>query len=194
MLRKTASFATAGLVVLGTFSQTAAGGRPIECYERYDRPAVFGTAYENIQVHPASRVVQRIAAIHGTRKRAVVISPERVGYEVVPAAYRTEYRKVKVEGGYGWEWRVIDGRKVLCKVKLKARYEMVAEKVLVRAEYERSYVIPAVYTYETEKVLIQPKVKRVIDVGPSYETVKRRVVLQEGSSGWERVRIPNQCE
>jgi hypothetical protein len=194
MLRKSGSLATAMLLVLGTVSQTAAGGRAQECYERYHTPPVYDTIHENVEVHPAGRHVEYTPPIHGTRKRLVLISSERVGYEVIPARYTTEYRKVKVDdGGFAWEWRVIDGRKVLCKVKRKARYEVIAEKVLVRPEQTRRYVIPAKYTYEIEKVLIQPKQKRVIHVRPSYQTVERQVVVSEGSSGWARVRIPKHC-
>ena len=124
--------------------RTAAGGRAEECYERYYTPPVYDTIYENVEVHPGRKHVEYTPPIHGTRKRLVLISSERVGYEVIPARYATQYRKVKVDdGGYAWEWRIIDGRKVLCKVKRKARYEVIAEKVLVQPEYKRRYVIPA---------------------------------------------------
>lgn len=40
---KTACFTIAGLTMLGTISQTAAGGRAVECYEPVRSPAVYDT-------------------------------------------------------------------------------------------------------------------------------------------------------
>ena len=184
----------AGLIGLGMVSPTAAGGRPVECYEQYRTPDVYDTVYENVQVNPATRRVDVTPAIHGTRKRAVLISPERVAYEVVPAQYATQYRTVKVSGpSYSWEWRWIDGRKVLCKIRHKARYEKVAETVLVREAYQRQIVVPAIYDYVVEQVVIQPKQKRVLDIPASYQTVARQVLVSEGTSSWQRVRISKHC-
>lgn len=194
MTRKIAALATAALVLTGALSPAAAGGRSVECYEPTYTPPAYGTARERVQVNPAYSRVDGVPAIYGTRKRAMLVSPERVAYETVPALVRTQYRTVKVsDGGYGWEWRVIDGRRVLCKVKLGAQYRKVAETVVVRAAYQRQVVIPAVYSYETENVEVQPEQQWTVDAPASYEVVKRRVVLSDGSTSWQRVRIPKQC-
>ena len=188
------STVTAGVVLLGTVAETVAGGRPVECFEPYRTAPVYDTVYENVLVNPGSRRVEYVPPIYGTRKRAVVVSPARESYELIPAVTRTEYRTVKVsEGGYSWEWRWINGRKVLCKIKHKARYEQIAETVVVQPAHKRRVVIPAEYGYEQEQVLIQPEQQRVIETPPSYETVARQVMVSEGSSGWKRVRIRNHC-
>ncbi|TKB32122.1 MAG: hypothetical protein E5W81_30875, partial [Mesorhizobium sp.] len=133
-------------------------------------------------------------AIYGTRERVVQIAPQRISYEIVPAVTRTIYRKVKVDdGGYSWGWRVIHGRKVLCKIRHKARYERVAETVVVQQERRRRVVIPAEYESVAEEVLVKPEQRRIIDVPASYQTVARRVVVREGSSGWRRVHMPRHC-
>ena len=191
---KPISAAVAASFLLAAVSPGIAGGKPIECYEPYRTAPVYGTVTENVQVNPESSWVYRTAPIYGTRKREILIRPEQVAYEVVPAVVKTKYRTVKVAGaGSGWEWRWINGRKVLCKVKLKARYEKVAETVVVRAEYKRRIVVPAVYDYEVERVLIQPEQKRLVVSPPSYRAVSREVVIREGESGWKRVKIRNHC-
>lgn len=43
MSGKTACFTIAGLTMLDTISQTAAGGRAVECYEPVRSPAVYDT-------------------------------------------------------------------------------------------------------------------------------------------------------
>jgi len=192
---KPVSAATAGIVLLTTVSQAMAGGKPVECYERYRGQPVYDTVYENLLVQPASRRVEIVPAIYGTRKREILISPERVSYEITPAVVHSRYRTVKVrDGGYSWEWRIIGGRKILCKIKHKARYERMAETVILRPEGRQRVIIPAEYSYVTEQVVIQPEQQRVIDIPPSYETVARQVLVGEGSSGWKRVHIPRHCK
>ncbi|RWB33124.1 MAG: hypothetical protein EOQ42_30675 [Mesorhizobium sp.] len=194
MIRKTASSAIASLAVLGLVSETAAGERAVECYEQVNRPSVYETVYENVLVSPAGQQVEYVPAIYGTRERVVQIAPQRVSYEIVPAVTHTIYRTVKVDdGGYSWEWRVIRGRKVLCKVRHKARYERVAETVVVQPERQRRVVSPAEYERVAEEVLVQPEQRRIVIVPASYQTVARRVVVSQGSSGWRRLHIPRHC-
>src|SRR5258707_15868572 len=96
----------------------------------------------------------------------------QVASGVVPGATRTVYHTVQVDdGGYSWEWRVIHGRRVLCKIWHKARYERVAETVVIQPERTRRVVIPAQYDRIAEEVLVQPEQRRIIDVPASYQTV-----------------------
>lgn len=229
-----------GFAVLATAAPSFAGGYPVECYKPYRTAPVYDTVQENVQVNPGYVHTEVSEAIYGTRQRNVLVSPEQVGYRTIPAEYGyvkerviisqgrtvkrlipavtdTRYRQVKVsDGGYSWEWRVINGKRVLCKIKHKARYGQVAETVVIEparyvhetlpAEYgyqkrqviiapERTerYVIPARYETVTEQVIIQPEQRRKVRVPPTYQTVTRQVLVDEGRSGWKRVRIPNHC-
>jgi hypothetical protein len=195
MFRKTASFTIAGLTVLGTISSTAAGDRAVECYEPVHSPAVYDTVYEDVMVSPGGQLVDYDAPIYGTLERVEQIAPPRVTYEVVPAITRTVYHTVKVDnGGYAWEWRVIHGRKVLCKVWRKARYARVAETVVVEPERTRRVVLPAEYESVAHEVLVRPERRRITEIAPSYQRVARRVVVQEGSTSWRRVHIRHHCQ
>ncbi|WP_436798381.1 hypothetical protein [Mesorhizobium ventifaucium] len=145
-------------------------------------------------VSPAGQQVEYVPAIYGTRERVVQIAPARVSYEIVPAISRTIYRMVKVDdGGDSWGWRVINGRKVLCKIRHKARYERVAETVMVQPERQRRVVSPAEYESVAEEVPVQPEQRRIVNFPASYQTVARRVLVREGSSRWRQVRIPRHC-
>lgn len=195
MFRKTASFAIAGMTVFGSVSEAAAGGRAIECYEPVNRPAVYDTVYENVLISPGGQLVNYDPPIYGTRARVVQTVPAQIRYEIVPAITRTIYHTVKVDdGGVAWEWRVIRGRRVLCKVWRKARYERVAETVVIEPERTRRVVIPAEYDSIAEEVLVRPEQRRIVNIPPSYQTVARRVVVKEGSTGWRRVHIPRHCQ
>lgn len=52
-----ASLAIAGLTVLAAVSETAAGGRALECYEAVHRPALYDTVYEDVVVSPGGQLV-----------------------------------------------------------------------------------------------------------------------------------------
>ena len=194
MASKSASIIAAGLITLGTAAEAAAGGRALECYEPVRKPAVYDTVYEDVMVSPGGQWVDYAPPIYGTSERVEQIAPPRVTYEVVPAITRTVYDTVKVDnGGYAWEWRVIHGRKVLCKVWRKARYARVARTVVVEPERLRRVVLPAEYESVAREVLVRPEQRRIREIPPSYRTVARRVVVSEGSTTWRRVHIARHC-
>ena len=193
MIRKN-SASLAALAMLASVSGTAAGGRALECYEPIHRPALYDTVYEDVMVSPGGQVVDYDAPIFGTYQSVDLIAPPRVTYETLPAVTRTIYHTVKVDdGGYAWEWRVIHGRKVLCKVWRKARYVRVAETVVVQPERVRRVFQPAEYEAVAHEVLVRPQQVRIREIPPSYGTVARRVVVREGSTSWRRVHIPRHC-
>jgi hypothetical protein len=236
---KSFHWALAVAVAAMPLADALAGSKPVECYRKTYRPAVYDTVYEHVQVHGAYVRTEVTPAIYGTRKVRRLVSPERVTYRVIPAEYDivrekvllypgrkvartipavvdTVHHKVKVDGGYAWEYRRINGKMVLCKVKRKATWRTVAETVVVKpartvyetvpAEYgyrdstvlvrdarKEAVIVPAVYDYELERVVIQPEIVRSIEVPASYQTVAREVLVSEGSSDWERVAIPRHC-
>ncbi|TPI23207.1 hypothetical protein [Mesorhizobium sp. B4-1-1] len=194
MIRKS-SASLAAVAMLATASETAAGDRALECYEPIHRPALYDTVYEDVVVSPGGQMVDYDAPIYGTYQSVDQIAPARVTYETVPAVTRTVYHTVKVDdGGYAWVWRVIHGRKVLCKVWRKARYARVAETVVVQPERVRRVVQPAEYEAVAHEVLVRPQQVRIREIPPSYGTVARRVVVREGSTSWRRVHIPRHCQ
>ncbi|TPI49951.1 hypothetical protein FJW05_02485 [Mesorhizobium sp. B2-9-1] len=194
MIRKS-SASLAAVAMLASVCETAAGSRALECYEPVHRAALYDTVYEDVMLSPGGQVVDYDAPIYGTYQGLEQIAPSRVTYERVPAVTRTVYHTVKVDdAGYAWEWRVIHGRKVLCKVWRKARYARVAETVVVQPERVRRVVQPAEFEAVAHEVLVRPQQVRIREIPPSYGTVARRVAVREGSTSWRRVHIPRHCQ
>ncbi|TPO10075.1 hypothetical protein [Mesorhizobium sp. B1-1-5] len=194
MIRKS-SASLAAVAMLASVCETAAGSRALECYEPTHRPALYDTVYEDVMLNPGGQVVDYDAPIYGTYQGVEQIAPARVTYERVPAVTRTIYHTVKVDdAGYAWEWRVIHGRKVLCKVWRKARYARVAETVVIQPERVRRVVQPAEFEAVAHEVLVRPQQVRIREIPPSYGTVARRVAVREGSTSWRRVHIPRHCQ
>ena len=240
MFTKSLSAATAIAVLFCPLGESLAGGKPVECYARYREAPVYDTVQERVLFRGGQIREESVPAIYGTRKvrrlmsygrvesrgleakyqtirEKVLLYPERTVARTVAAVTRTEYRRVKASGPrYSWEYRIINGKRVLCKVKRKAVYDTVAQAVVVRParvvhervgaiwgyrersvmiapQREQRVVYPAEYGYGTELVLIQPAERRVVDIPPSYQYVERQVLVREGRSGWKRVAIPQHC-
>jgi len=241
MFSRSSTVAVAAVTMLATTGQTIAGGYPASCYEQIHQPPVYQTVYEQVMVSPGGKQVEIVPPIYGTVEREVVVRPASVSWRVIPAEYawhkekvlieparkvarvipavtRTHYRKVLVsEGGWAWEWQVIKGRKVLCKVKRPPIYQTVAETVVVHPEQVVYDVIPAQYGYEKRKVLIaparkekvvipaeyglvaervvvRPAEKRIHHTPPVFKTVARQVLVQSAQVGWRPVRLGGHCK
>lgn len=186
--------ALAGAAIFGLASQTEAGSKPVACYEEISNPAVYATVTERVVVKPASSYEVVHPAVYGTRTRLVEIEPKRVVEQVSPAVVKTVHRKVKVKpSGTAWEWRKIDGRKVLCEVERPAVWTTVAETVVVRKERIKHVVVPARYERVTETVVIKPERVSTVTTPAEYANVSRRVLVSEGGTSWRKVKIKGHC-
>jgi hypothetical protein len=221
----------AGVALLAMTAQSFAGGN---CYEQVRTPPTYRTVQEQVMVSPGASRVEVVPPIYGSQLKQVMVAPAYEKYHVSPPLYRTVtekvlvsparkiartrpaiydtvHRKVRVDdGGYAWEWRIINGRRILCKVKRPPSYRVVAETVMVqpaRTVYEvvpaqyayqerqvkvhnghrERYIVPAQYDYVREQVLIRPAEKRVYQTPPQYRTVSRQVMVDAGHTGWQPV-------
>ncbi|MBG6209622.1 hypothetical protein [Roseibium album] len=167
-----------------------AGGKAIACYQQATVPAVYKTVQERVLVRAASNRVVKKAAVYGYQKRRVLVQPERVSYRKTPAVYQTRQRHVLVkQASIGWEYRMIKGRKTLCKVKHPPVYQAVSERVKVQAASKVAVRHPAIYSMVKEKVMLQPASSHVIRQPAVYKTVNRRVQVQPARTVWQPVKI-----
>src|SRR5690606_37900503 len=232
--------AVAAIALISSADATAAGGHARACYEPVSQPAVYRTVYDQVLVHPGGKQVEVIPAIYGTVEKRVVLRPGRVEWHVAPAQYawqhetvliepervvarvipavtKTVVRKVLVsDGGWGWEWQIIKGHRVLCKVKRPPVYRTVAEtivvqpervihervpprygkravRVMVAPERKERIAVPAEYGTVTQQVVVRPAERRVQVLPPSYRTVARQVLVQEERTGWRKVSFGGHC-
>ncbi len=79
------------------------------------------------------------------------------------------------------------GRAISCyeQAVIPAAYQVVQERVLVRAATTQIVEEPPLYSYQTRKVVIQPELISYRTVAPVYQTQARNVLLRPASVGWE---------
>ncbi len=217
----------------------AGQGRAIACYEPVNRAAEVATVEETVLVRPASTIYDVVPARYGTETREVMVSPEQIVRKVIPAEYRAVEERVLVrhattvyvraEPRYRtvaetavspahetWQWKVINGKRVYCRVLIPARYATQHRRVLVNpgetyaqrvpAEYATQvrnvvvtpqsyaeYVIPARYATVTEQVVLEPAQRIAREIPAEYTTRYRNVTTRPAESGWRQVHLRNSC-
>lgn len=183
--------AFAGLALV---SETAAGGKPVACYEQVAHPAVYRTVEERVLLRPASAITVVRPATYGTRTRLVEVEPERVVERITPGVVKTVHRKVKVKpAGHVWKWKRIDGRKVLCKIEHPPVWTTVAETVEIKPERVEHVVLAAQYERIAESFVIEPERHERIETPAEYGVVRTRVLVSEGGTSWRKVKLPKHC-
>ena len=226
-------------LLLASVSQVQAGGKAVACYQPVHQPAQYSTVHERVMVSPGSRQVITTPAEYAWRERRVMVRGESVSYRIIPAQYRTVSETVMVEparsvarivpgqtrlvhktvmthpGGYAWQWKVINGKNTLCKVKTKPVYGTVAEHVtgpsrtvyetvparyatrsktvMVSPERREAIRVPAVYDTVREKVMVRVATSRVVATPAVYETRARTIKVRDEVNGWKQVAIPRHC-
>ncbi len=239
-MSKLIGVAAGTVFLMSSALQVSAGGDAVACYRPVHSPAQYRTIQEAVLVSPGRRYVKTIPAEYGYRTRRVMVRPAQVSWSVVPARYRTIREQVLIEparkiartipavtriahrtvmthpGGYAWQWKIIHGKKTLCKVRTPPAYSTVAEQVVVRPRQVVYDVVPARYGYRERTVLVSPEKRvrhmtpaqydtvretvvirqarrHVVEVPPVYQTVTRQVKVREAYSGWKRVAISGRC-
>ena len=136
----------------------------------------------------------------------------------IPGQTRLVHKTVMTHpGGTAWEWKMINGKNTLCKVKTKPVYATVAEHVtvshartvhetiparyaartktvMVAPERREAIRVPAMYDTVREKVLVRAATSHVVSTPPVYETVPRTVKVRDEVRGWQQVAIPRHCK
>ncbi|MCP1198425.1 hypothetical protein [Notoacmeibacter sp. MSK16QG-6] len=224
---------------LASIAPAYAGNRAVSCYQPVHHPAQYKAVTKRVQVAPARRSIEHIPAVTKTVWQTIVTQPARKEWRYVPAVTRGVKKRVllrpaervpqhtpavtkivhetiTVPGGYGWEWRWVNGKKTLCKVKLPARHQTVARQVTVRPAIVSYKVIPPRYGTEWTEEIVQParteevyvpavreRVARTVVVRPAservhtipaeYATVTEQVQVRSASTAWRNVSVPRHC-
>ena len=217
----------------------AAQGRPIACYESVNRAAEFAAVEETVLVRPASTFYDVVPARYGTETRQVMVSPEQIVRHVIPAEYRAVEERVLVrpattvyvraepryrtvaetavlQAHETWQWKVVNGKRVYCRVLVPTRYVTQHRRVLVNpvetyaqrvpAEYATrvrnvvvtpqsyaEYAIPARYATVTEQIVLEPTRRIARGIPAEYTTRYRNVTTRPAESSWRQVHLRNSC-
>jgi hypothetical protein len=153
--------------------------------------AVYGEKERSILVSPGRVEHIHHASTWRTVTETEVIRPERICTEVIPAQYdvvreRVLVREARTEWRRGPRGPVSDPDMprnpsyldVLCLVEIPAEYRWETEHVLREPERVVHTTIPAETRTRTHQVIDQAAWDEERQIGPVYEVVKDKVILQ----------------
>lgn len=179
----------AGSAILGltaTVAHAGGGGCQGDCYEKVDRPAVYGTVTDLYVARDAHVVTRRVPAQVERVSEPVVLRPAKTVAKVVPAVYGTETEEYMISPPRR-EWQVtVDGygRKIGCWVDIPATYGTRHRKVMLQEEQVTYVTIPEKVGIMTRDVVTAPA-KVVKEYRPAvYETRRRAVEIEPPRSEW----------
>ena len=159
----------------------------------------YKTVSERLLVKPESKRLEVVPAAYKTVTEQVLVTPERKGLQVIPAQY--EDREETVEDRPATIRAEVDPatfktvtERVLVKpesigyVPLALPMKTMREEAVLREASSRIEVTPATYKTVTEQVEVKPAGKRLVAVGPVFETVTERIKIADSHKVWKRGR------
>ncbi len=240
MKRFTAGVTAAATLLIACGPASAGGRNGVACYEPVRTGPVYKTITEKVLVRPEAVAYDIVPAQYGTRARQVVVQPQRTELYDVQAVFGTQQREVVLAprrtvrrhvapryvevtetvevspARVVWEWRIIDGKRVKCRVEYPASYEQrtrqvlaeagrawtehrpeqratVTSQVLVQAPGTRAQTVLPQIDWVEERYLVRPEVRIPRLVPAIYETRSRRVLVKEHGEGLRRVHVGKTC-
>lgn len=172
--------------------------QPGKCYARCQTEDQY--AFNTRQIVATPKTVKRILlpALYTTVYDTVVIRPQSVRYENVPAQYES-VREQKMSAPATTKWvkgqadagclsANPDDCQVMCLVEVPAQYTTVTKSVLKSESYQREIVIPMEYKIVAKQVKTQNERYTEQVIPESYKTVSERVLVSKGGyQGWREV-------
>lgn len=159
----------------------------------------YKTVSERLLVKPESKRLEVVPAAYKTVTEQVLVTPERKGLQVIPAQYEdreetVEDRPVTIRAEVDPATFKTVTERVLVKpesigyVPLALPMKTMREEAVLREASSRIEVTPATYKTVTEQVEVKPAGKRLVAVGPVFETVTERIKIADSHKVWKRGR------
>lgn len=175
----------AGLAVLAMGAGAQAGGRDCigECYEEVAAPPIHRTFKRRIEIERGVYEIAREPALYGWATRRVLLD-DGVEWREKPAVYKTVKVRRHVKSRTVWEKRWIDGRYVMCKVKVPGKTVWTHKTVMVSPAKRWKVRSKPVYGYVKKRILISQYKNIAVYHRARHKYVREQVVIEPESTVW----------
>jgi hypothetical protein len=185
MIASAAAFAA--LLPFGGGAQAGEAGCRGQCYEEAPAPPIRRTFMRRITIEPGAYEIDREPSLYGWATRRVLLD-SGVEWRERPAVYKTVQVRRHIRAHVIWEKRWVDGRYIMCKVKVPAKTVWADKQVLVSSGKRWKVRSQPVYGYVSKRILLRPYKNIAIYHRPVEKYVKEKVVIQPESTVWVPVR------
>lgn len=159
-----------------------------QCYEEVPAPAYSATFKRRVEIEPGAYEIAREPSLYGRATRRVLLD-SGVEWRERPAVYKTVKVRQHLKSRVTWEKRWINGKYVMCKVRVPGQTVWTHREVLVspaRRWKERS---APVYGTVEKRILLRPYKNIAIYNRARHAYVRERVVIQPEGTVWAPVSV-----
>lgn len=193
------------------------GANSGECYARAWVEPIYSTSEKEVMVKPAAKHYEIVPAKYETVTERLEVKAAGKNLEVVPAVYETVTEEKLVEQG-GTYWRISESatapkasQNLLDKATshglnldnatpgtcyhehfVSAKFEDVAEQVLVKEGYDVIEAKDAEYRWVEKEVLVKEASTIIEEVPAVYETASEKVIDVPAHTVWKKGTGPMQ--
>ncbi|NJM33789.1 MAG: hypothetical protein HC850_02730 [Rhodomicrobium sp.] len=162
-----------------------AGGKSCvgECYEEVAAPSIHRTFKRRVEIERGVYEIEREPALYGWATRRVVLD-DGIEWREKPAVYKTVKVRRHIKARTAWEKRWIDGRYVMCKVRVPGKTVWTQKQVMVSPAKRYKVRSKPVYGYVKKRILISQYKNITVYHRARYKYVREQVVIEPESTVW----------
>lgn len=180
--------ASAGLALALQIGASAAGDLDCygNCYEEVPAPAVRKTFLRRVEIERGAYEIDRDPSLYGLATRRVMLD-DGVDWQERPAVYKTFKVRKHVRGHIIWEKRWVDGKHIMCKVRVPGKTVWTTKRVLVSAGHRYKHRSQPTYGYVHKRILLRPYKNIAVYQRARHRYAREHVVILPEATIWQPV-------
>jgi hypothetical protein len=178
----------AALAVALQIGASAAGERGCfkDCYEQGPAPVIHRTFLRRVEVQPGAYEIDREPSVYGLATRRVLLD-DGIDWLDRPAVYKTINVRKHVRSHIAWEKRWVNGRHIMCKVRVPAKTVWATKRILVSGARRSKVRENPVYGYMQKQILLRPYKNIAVYHRARHVYVREHVSIQPDGYVWRPI-------
>jgi hypothetical protein len=153
------------------------------CYEQVPAPAMHRTFLRRVEIERGAYEIDREPSLYGLATRRVLLD-DGIDWEETPARYKTVKVRKYVKSHVTWEKRWVDGKHIMCKVRIPGKTVWATKRILVSGARRTKLRSNPTYGYVQKRILLRPYKNIAVYHRARHKFVREHVVIQPESYVW----------
>ena len=180
--------AGAGLALALQTGVSSAGERGCfgDCYEQVQAPVIHRKFLRRVELERGAYEIDREPSLYGLATRRVLLH-DGIDWNETPAVYKTVKVRKHVRSRVTWEKRWVDGKHIMCKVRIPGKTVWATKRILVSGARRSKLRSNPTYGYVQKRILLRPYKNIAIYHRARHRYVREHVVIQPEAYVWQPV-------
>jgi hypothetical protein len=153
------------------------------CYEQVPAPAMHRTFLRRVEIERGAYEIDREPSLYGLATRRVLLD-DGIDWEETPARYKTVKVRKYVKSHVTWEKRWVDGKHIMCKVRIPGKTVWATKRILVSGARRTKLRSNPTYGYVQKRILLRPYKNIAVYHRARHKYAREHVVIQPESYVW----------